>query len=135
MRRVATFLGIAVAVLLLLPWQICACSEDGPHLKMLWDTSECEVVPLPGDEPANGPADEDSHPECEDLFFLAGARAGVSVVAATPFDGGFILPALEPLPASHAAGGAVPYGLLARVVTDGLGDPGPSLLRTAPLLV
>ncbi len=133
MRRVATFLGIAVAVLLLMPWQICACAEDGPHLKMLWDTSECERVHRSGDEPANGPADEDSHPECEDLFFLAGARVGASVVAATPFDGGVDLPALEPLPVSYAAG-ASPIAAC-WIAHDGVGSPGPSLLRTSPLLV
>lgn len=132
MRRVATSLGIAVAVMLLMPWQICACSEDGPHLKVLWDRSDCEQAPLNQGLPGGGPADdgEDSEHDCEDLFFLAGTEAGAAVVVPAPAVGCVDVAAAEPALIAYAGRTADAW-----VVSDGFCDPGPSLLRSSRLLV
>lgn len=99
-RRAATILGIASAVLLLLPWQVCDCGEDGPHLKLFWDHAACPHAP--GDDEA--PAEDG----CDELWYVSAVgpsaheiadaqppgKAGGSAIAATP-----LIRALAPRPA------------------------------------
>jgi hypothetical protein len=67
---VATLSIVLAAVLLLLPWQICACAEDGPHLKAVWDHSECQP-PVPTESPSDD--EEGADHECGALFTLDGS--------------------------------------------------------------
>lgn len=79
MRRAAPLLCLAAACLLLMPWQICDCSDDGPHLKLLWDHSGCPH----DDGPWDGDPPED---DCDELYFVTGAPAegGAAITAPAP---------------------------------------------------
>ena len=57
MRLAGTLSILLTAALMLLPWQICACDEDGPHLKVLWDQRDCAHEHGPAGEPEG----EDEH--------------------------------------------------------------------------
>jgi hypothetical protein len=65
-------------MLLLLPWQLCTCSDDGAHLKAIWDASACEpeTEHAPSSE---SPTDRDEEQHCDGLFLLPGAAADAAV--------------------------------------------------------
>lgn len=76
MRWAATSSIALAAVLILIPWQICDCAGEGPHLELLWAHTQC----APTQAPNSG--DPDSEPDCDTLFtFDACASAGASALA------------------------------------------------------
>lgn len=77
MRWAATSSIALAAVLILIPWQICDCAAEGPHLELLWAHTEC----APTQAPDSG--DPDSEPDCDTLFtFDACASAGAPALVA-----------------------------------------------------
>ena len=83
MNRVAT-LSIALALaVILLPWQICDCNEDGPHWKPLWLDADCH----PADHPAPADRSGESDSSCDGLFQFEGVAASAAVDLPTPSEG------------------------------------------------
>lgn len=96
MRVPATILSLAAVAVLLLPWQVCSCSQDGTHLKPLWDASDC-----PHEQ---DPAGSDEHDdECTDLVRFAGTEAADAVA----------------LPPAVRASAELPHALTASVLAWG----------------
>ena len=119
MRVPATILSLAAVAVLLLPWQLCACSEDGTHLKPLWDASSCphEQEPTGDDEPDD---------ECTDLVRFAGTEAADGVALPPAVRDGIELP--------HALAASVLAGGQPEVVWSWCADPGEPPPPATPLV-
>ncbi len=78
MKAVAPLSILLAVAVMLLPWQICDCGEDGPHLKPLWDVADCH--PADGPAPVEAAGEPTSAPEesCGDLFQFEGSRAAAA---------------------------------------------------------
>lgn len=83
MNRVAILSIVLAMAAILLPWQICDCSEDGPHLRPIWAGAECHPA-----DPAT-PSDRSGEPEdaCDGLFQFEGLAAPAAVDLPAPNEG------------------------------------------------
>lgn len=78
MKAVAPLSILLAVAVMLLPWQICDCGEDGPHLKPLWEVADCH--PADGPAPVEAAGEPSDVPEdgCGDLFQFEGSLAAAA---------------------------------------------------------
>lgn len=79
-RWAATSSIALAAVLILIPWQICDCAGDGPHLELLWAHTECASTQAPDS------GDADSEPDCDTLFTFDACVAAGAPALSSPDD-------------------------------------------------
>ena len=116
MKAFATLSILLAVAVMLLPWQICDCGEDGPQLKPLWDRVPCHAGSEPLPVQGVGVPHEDHDDDCGDLFQFEGKLAAASPGLPARAAGGFL--------ASHAApSGTDGHAATARTSPPRVGPP------------